>query len=156
MSEQRLADIYSRLRSISSAKTRLKKNSRLPSNVVKLSELLLEEDTLQQERRNIKEPKKTFTTLTSEEIQLLDYEETRRAIESIRSKKSNTRHMEDQSEYNSATTIETLLVAHRSTLAPARNDSVKLSTLHELLEQASTSSDPEYLTKKIQELLLRE
>ena len=156
MSEQRLADIYSRLRSISSAKTRLRKNSRLPSNVVKLSELLIEEDTLKQERRNIQEPKKSFTTLTSEEIQLLDYEETRRAIESIRSKKSNTRHMEDQSEFNSATNIETLLVNHRNSLAPVGNEAVKLSTLRELLEQASESSDPEYLTKKLQELLCKE
>ena len=156
MSEQRLAVIKSRLRSISSSKTRLHKNSRLPSNVVKLSELLIEEDALKQERKHIQEPKKAFTTLTAEEVGLLDYEETRRAIESIRSKKSNTRHMEDQSEFNAASYIEELLVAHRSELSPGDNTSIKLSTLREILEQASESSDPEYLTKKLEELLRKE
>lgn len=156
MNEQRLTEIYSRLRSISSAKTRLRKNSRLPSNVVKLSELLIEEDALKQERKHIQEPKKTFTTLNAEDVCLLDYEETRRAIESIRSKKSNTRHMEDQSEFNAASHIEELLVAHRSELTPGDNTSIKLSTIRELLEQASESNDPEYLTKKLEELLRKE
>jgi hypothetical protein len=145
--EQRLEVIYNRLRSISSAKTKLNKNPKL--NRAKIAELLLEEDTLKRERAMIKAPKKTFTTLTAEEIGMLDYEETRRALESIRSKLSNERHSEDQAAFNEAKTIHDALLAHREQLQPTQK--ITKALLHTLLEQ-----DPEpasWLHKKLRELI---
>lgn len=150
---ERLAEIDKKLKSLSTKKSRLQPLKKLPSTINKIADILLEAEELRLEKARIKAPRKTFTTLTQADVDLLDYEETLRALESIRSKKSNTRNYEDQTSFLEATEIEQMLLERRTAIQPTERISLKFSEIQELLEQNSKQTDPEWLANKLLELI---
>ena len=150
-SEVRLKEIFKELKNCASKKCKLNKLNfkQYPAKEKELQQVLQLEYELKLERQRIQQPKKTFTTLTSDDIATLDFEETRRALDSIRSKLSNERYSEDQSAFNDATAIHELLLEHREKLQPTQKFTKAM--LHEILQQ-----DPEpdtWLHQKLAELL---
>ena len=150
---EKIVEINKKLKSLSSQKCKLKKVRQLPSVTEKITEILVETEQLREQKRLLMEPKKTFTTLEQKDVDLLDYSETLRAIESIRSKKSNTKHYEDQTEFKNAETIEKMLLERRSAIEPTKKTGISFSVINELLEQDLIQNDPKWLHNKLKELI---
>jgi seryl-tRNA synthetase len=150
---KRLEEISKELRSVQSAKHRLNKQKLRKDYEQKIKEVTAKENALQVERRQLQPLKSTVTTITDEEISLLSFDETVKAIKSIQSKKCNTQYDEDLTEHKSALAIEEKLIAHRASMKPGDRRSIAVSQLQELLEVAATSTDEGYIADKLKELI---
>ena len=126
------------LRSLQSRKSRLKKQKGRADYEKLMVELLKEEQVLK-EVRDYFEPKKTpVTQMSPKDIELLNYEETMRAIKSIQSKKClvqhATEHIEDNEEYQRACAIERMLLEHKKNIRPVSSTVVKKSDINDLID----------------------
>lgn len=120
-------------KSLQSQKCRLLKQKGRKDYNELLTKILQEEQLIKEVRAYIEPKKTTVTTMTIEQINDLDYEETIRAIKSIQSKKCLVQYEEDQVEYNKACEIEEVLKTHRATLKPTVESSVSKNDINDLM-----------------------
>jgi hypothetical protein len=143
------------LKRVQSIKCRLKKQKGRKDYDTQMTETLAYEQVLK-EARALLEPKgKTVTTFEQADVDMLDYDETVKAIRSIQSKKTLTKWMTgvegDNDEYRNAVNIESMLVAHRTAVAPVDEGHIRKSDVQAIID---TIEDSGKLTqKKIVELL---
>ena len=153
-------EVKKAIRSIQSRKSRLKKQKGRRDYEEKMTEILQQEQILK-EVRDYFEPKKIpVTKMTQKDIELLNYEETLRAIKSIQSKKCNTQHLteniEDNIEYQKACEIERMLLEHKKNIKPIEETVVRKSDINNLIEhlkQQDSKIKTSYVIKLLEELI---
>ena len=106
------------LRRVQSMKCNLLKQKGRSDYEAKMAQTLAEEQILK-EVRSLLEPKgTTVTTMTQSDIDMLDFDQTVKAIKSIQSKKTHTRWLTDvegdNDEFRRACHIESMLLRKRS------------------------------------------
>lgn len=148
--------VNKKIKSIQSMKSRLKKQKSKPTYNDEMATILKEEQLLK-EVRNYLEPKEmTVTTMTKDDIKLLNYEETVRALKSIQSKKSLTRYNEDQTEFNMACQIETWLKEHRELVKDVHDTVVRKSDINDIIEHLENQEqqlDKDYVIEMLKNLI---
>lgn len=153
-------EVKKALRSIQSRKSRLKKQKGRKDYEKLMTEILQEEQLLKEVRDYFQPKKIPVTQMTWEDIKLLNYEETIRAIKSIQSKKCLVQHATDNiaenTEYQKACEIERMLLEHKKNIRPVENTVVKKSEINDLInhiESLDEKISKEYIVNLLKELL---
>lgn len=125
------------LKRIASVKCRLKKQKCKSTYQAEMQKVLVEEQLLK-EAKSLVEPKKTtVTTMTQSDIDILDYDETIKAIKSIQSKKCLSRWLTPDEKtndvYQSALKIESLLLDHKKHVQPIENTTVRKTDVQTII-----------------------
>ena len=159
-SYENVEEVKKAIRSLQSRKSRLKKQKGREDYEEKMTEILQEEQTLK-EVRDYFEPKTIpVPEMTQKDIELLNYEETLRAIKSIQSKKCNTQHLteniEDNEEYKKACQIESWLLEHKQNIKPIEENVVRKSDINDLIDHLQKQEEKistEYVISLLEELI---
>ena len=98
--------------------------------------------------------------MTWDDIQLLNYEETLRAIKSIQSKKCLVQHaterIKDNVEYQKACEVERMLLEHKKNIRPVEETVVRKSDINDLinhLENQEEMISTKYVISLLEDLL---
>lgn len=131
-------EVKKAIRSLQSQKSRLKKQKRRSDYDEKMTEILQQEQLLK-EVRDYFEPKTIpVPEMTQKDIELLNYEETMKAIKSIQSKKCNVQHLTENilenTEYQKACEIERMLLEHKKKVKPIEETVVRKSDINDLID----------------------
>src|SRR5690606_33113723 len=153
-------EVKKAIRSLQSRKSRLKKQKGRADYEELMTEILQEEQLLK-EVRDYFEPKRIpVPEMTWDDIQLLNYEETSRAIKSIQSKKCLVQHaterIEDNVEYQKACGVERMLLEHKKNIRPIEETVVRKSDINDLinhLEHQEEMISTKYVISLLKELL---
>ncbi len=153
-------EVKKAIRSLQSRKSRLKKQKSRKDYNEKMTEILQQEQLLK-EVRDYFEPKTIpVPEMTQKDIELLNYEETMKAIKSIQSKKCNVQHatenINDNEEYKKACQIESWLLEHKQNIKPIEETVVRKSDINDLidhLQKQEVKISTEYVVKLLEELL---
>ena len=153
-------EVKKAIRSLQSRKSRLKKQKSRSDYEEKMTEILKQEQILK-EVRDYFEPKSIpVPKMTKEDISLLDYDETIKAIKSIQSKKCLVQHMteniEENEEYKKACEIEKMLLEHKKNIKPIEETVVRKSSINNLIEhlkQQDTKIKTAYVISLLEELI---
>ena len=153
-------EVKKAIRSVQSQKSRLKKQKGRKDYDEKMTEILQQEQILK-EVRDYFEPKTVpVTQMTQKDIELLNWDETQKAIKSIQSKKCNTQHLtenlEDNEEYKKACQIEKWLLEHKKNIKPIEDTVVRKSEINNLIEhlkQQDTKIKTSYVISLLEELI---
>ncbi len=149
-------EVKKAIRSLQSQKSRLKKQKGREDYEELMTEILQKEQLLK-EVRDYFEPKTIpVPEMTQKDIELLNYEETLRAIKSIQSKKCNVQHLteniEDNIEYQKACEIERMLLEHKKNIKPIEDIVVRKSDINDLIDHLQ-NQDAKIETKYVISLL---
>ena len=137
-SYENVEEVKKAIRSLQSRKSRLKKQKGRADYKELMTEILQQEQLLK-EVRDYFEPKAIpVPKMTKSDIELLNYEETLRAIKSIQSKKCNVQHLtdniNDNEEYKKACEIEEMLLKHKENIKPIEQTVVRKSDINDLID----------------------
>lgn len=149
LSEQfeNVEDVKKELKRIQSIKCRLKKQKTRDDYEDKMSEIVKKEQALKEVRQFLVPEKLTVTRMSEEDISILNFDETQKAIKSIQSKKCNVQYnsenLEDNVEYQEAVRIERLLKEHRKLVKPIEDTVIKKSDINELLNNLEDADEME-------------
>ena len=153
-------EVKKAIRSIQSRKSRLKKQKSRKDYERLMTELLKEEQVLKEVRDYFEPKKKPVTQMAWEDIQLLNYDETIRAIKSIQSKKCLVQHatedLKNNTEYQKACQIESWLLEHKRNIKPIEETVVKKSDINDLidhLQNQNTKIETKYVVDLLEKLL---
>jgi hypothetical protein len=143
------------LKRVQSVKCRLKKQKGRKNYDDLMTETLRYEEVLKEARQLLEPKTKPVTQYEQSDVDMLDYDETVKAIRSIQSKKTLTKWATDvegdNDEYRNACTIEALLIAHRSEVAPVDEGHVRKTDLLAIIDTIEESG--KLSQKKVIELL---
>lgn len=139
---ENVEQVKTELKRIQSIKCRLKKQKAREDYDIEMTKIVSQEQTLK-EVRDYFEPKPIpVTKITQKEIDLLDYESTRKAILAIQSKKCNSQYLTNDIttnvEYQEACRIESLLLEHKKVVKPIPETTVKKSDIQTLISHIET------------------
>ena len=153
-------EVKKAIRSLQSQKSRLKKQKGRRDYEEKMTEILKQEQILKEVRDYFEPKKKPVPMMTQEDIKLLNWDETQKAIKSIQSKKCLTQHMteniEDNEEYKKACQIERWLLEHKKNIKPIEETVVRKSDINNLIEhlkQQDTKIKTSYVIDLLKELI---
>ena len=149
-------DIKMELKRVQSIKCRLKKQKFRKDYEHEMTKTLTYEQSLKEAHDLIKPKKVTTTTMTIDDIKILTYNETIKAIKSIQSKKCltkyNVENLEENLEYQEACKIEKMLLEHKEEIQDQENDNkVSKNDVATILE--TIKSNKELSQEKILEML---
>lgn len=143
------------LKRVQSVKCRLKKQKGRANYDDLMTETLQYEELLKEARQLLDPKAKPVTAYQQEDVDLLDYDETIKAIRSIQSKKTLSRWLTgtegDNDEFRMACTIEAMLVARRDLIKPVDEGHIRKSDLLTVIDTIEESG--KLTQKKIVELL---
>ena len=153
-------EVKKAIRSLQSQKSRLKKQKSRKDYEELMTEILQKEQLLK-EVRDYFEPKRIpVTKMSQKDIELLNYEETLRAIKSIQSKKCLVQHaterIEDNMEYKKACEIEKMLLEHKKKIKPIEETVVRKSDINDLINHLQNQEEKistQYVISLLEELL---
>ena len=153
-------EVKKAIRSLQSRKSRLKKQKGRADYKELMTEILQQEQLLK-EVRDYFEPKRIpVTKMTQKDIELLDYDETLKAIKSIQSKKCNVQHatenIADNVEYQKACQIESWLLEHKKKIKPIEDTVIRKSTINDLIEHLENQEEKistKYVINLLKEIL---
>ena len=159
-SYQNVEEVKKAIRSLQSRKSRLKKQKSRKDYEELMTEILQQEQLLK-EVRDYFEPKRIpVPEMTQKDIELLNYEETLRAIKSIQSKKCLVQHaterIEDNVEYQKACEIERMLLEHKKKIKPIEKTVVRKSDINDLINHLENQEEKiakEYVISLLKNLL---
>lgn len=148
------------IRSVQSQKSRLKKQKGRKDYDEKMTEILQQEQILKEVREYFEPKTIPVTQMTQKDIELLNWDETQKAIKSIQSKKCNTQHLtenlEDNEEYKKACQIERWLLEHKKNIKPIEDTVVRKSDINDLinhLKQQDARIKTSYVISLLEELI---
>ena len=161
-SYENVDEVKKAIRSLQSRKSRLKKQKSRKDYDERMTEILQQEQLLK-EVRDYFEPKTIpVTKMTPKDIELLNYDETIKAIKSIQSKKCNVQHLteniNDNVEYQKACQIERWLLEHKENIKPIDQTVVRKSDINDLIDHLQKQDEKistEYVVSLLNELLER-
>ena len=153
-------EVKKAIRSLQSRKSRLKKQKSRKDYEELMTEILQQEQLLK-EVRDYFEPKTIpVPEMTQKDIELLNYDETLKAIKSIQSKKCLVQHatenIEDNEEYKKACEIEKMLLEHKKKIKPIEETVVRKSDINDLinhLQNQGTKIETKYVIDLLEKLL---
>ena len=150
-----LEDVEKELRSIQTKKCRFKKQKERKDYEKVMTEILRKEQVLKEVKNLFQRKRTTVTNFCQKDVDLLDYDETIKAIKSIQSKKCNTQYLTDKTEYNSAVEIEKMLLEHKKNVKPVPETAVEKSKVYDLIKSIENLKDvdKDTMIRKLQELL---
>lgn len=128
-------EVKKALRSVQSVKSRLIKQKGREDYEQEYAKVVLKEQLLKEVRAYMEPKKLTVTTMSKEQIEVLTYDETIKAIKSIQSKKCLEQYNEDKTEYNKAVAIEEMLLEHKKNVKPVEDTVVRKSEINDLINQ---------------------
>ena len=141
------------LKALQSAKCRLKKKKSDADYDAKMREILAEEQVVKEVRQLFTNKKKSVPEYTQDDVNVLNYEDTIKAIKSIQSKKCLSKN--DTSEYQKACKVEQMLLEHKKLVRPADETSVKKTELLTLLDELKSLKPTQgykHALKRLEEL----
>lgn len=142
-----------RLKALQSAKCRLKKRKSDADYDAKMREILAEEQVVKEVRQLFTNKKKAVPDFEQSDVDVLNYEDTIKAIKSIQSKKCLSQN--EPAEYERACAVEAMLLEHKKQVKPADETTVKkteLLTLLEELESLKPTQGYRHAIKRLKEL----
>ena len=153
-------EVRKAIRSVQTQKSRMRQQKNRKDYDEKMTEILQKEQILK-EVRDYFEPKSIpVPKMTKEDIKLLNYDETMKAIKSIQSKKCNVQHLtadiNDNEEYKKACQIESWLLEHKENIKPIEDTVIKKSAVNNLIEhlkQQDTKIKTAYVISLLEELI---
>lgn len=149
-------EVKKAIRSLQSQKSRLKKQKGREDYDELMTEILQKEQLLKEVRDYFEPKTKPVPEMTKEDIELLNYEETLRAIKSIQSKKCLVQHLtaniDDNEEYKKACQIESWLLEHKQNIKPIEETVVRKSDINDLINHLQ-NQDEKISTKYVIDLL---
>jgi Fe2+ transport system protein B len=159
-SYENVEEVKKAIRSLQSRKSRLKKQKSRKDYEELMTEILQQEQLLK-EVRDYFEPKTIpVPEMTWDDIQLLNYDETIKAIKSIQSKKCNVQHLtekiEDNMEYKKACEIEEMLLEHKKKIKPIEETVVRKSDINDLINHLQNQEEKistDYVISLLEDLL---
>jgi hypothetical protein len=133
------------IKRVQSLKCRLAKQKFKVTYDAEMREVLAQEQLLKEVRVHILPKKATVTTISQAEIDVLNHDQTIKAIKSIQSKKCNTQFLTPDKatnvEYQDACRIEQMLLAHKATVKPIAETVVTKSSINDLIALLESSQD---------------
>lgn len=159
-SYENVEEVKKAIRSLQSRKSRLRKQKSRKDYEEKMTEILQQEQLLK-EVRDYFEPKTIpVPKMTQKDIELLNYEETLKAIKSIQSKKCNVQHLteniNDNEEYKKACQIEKWLLEHKENIKPIEETVVRKSDINDLIDHLQKQEEKistEYVIELLENLI---
>ena len=144
-SYQNVEEVKKAIRSLQSRKSRLKKQ-KSRKDYEKLMTEILQQEQLLKEVRDYFEPKAIpVPKMTKSDIELLNYDETIKAIKSIQSKKCLVQHatenIADNVEYQKACQIESWLLEHKKKIKPIEETVVRKSDINDLIDHLQNQEE---------------
>lgn len=137
--------VVKELKRVQSAKCRLKKFKGRSDYDVKMTAILQEEEVLKEVRQLLDPKEKPVTMYTEEDVKMLDFDETVKALKSIQSKKCLTRWLTEEDgeneEYKRACQIETWLNEHKKTVKPVDTAYVRRTDLQTVIDTIKETGD---------------
>lgn len=137
--------IKKELKRIQSAKCRLLKQKGKSNYEKLLTELLQTEQMLKEARSLLEMKPKTVPEYTQADVDLLDYNETLNALNSIRSKKTNSKWLTtepgENAEYKNACKVEEMLLKHKAQLQPETKQAVTKKDLQTVIDTIASNKD---------------
>lgn len=143
------------LKRVQSVKCRLAKQKGRKDYEKAMKECLAEEQLLK-EVRSLLDPKEvTVPSMTQEDVDRLDFDQTVKAIKSIQSKKTLTKWLTDvegdNDEYRNACRVEAMLLQHKKTVQPVEDALVRKTEITAIIEVIEAT--PDIKRERVLELL---
>ena len=140
-----MEQVKKELKRIQSVKCRLAKQKGRKDYEAAMKECLAEEQLLK-EVRNLLDPKEvTVPSMTQEDVDRLDFDQTVKAIKSIQSKKTLTKWLTDvegdNDEYRNACRVEEMLLQHKKTVQPVEDALVRKTELKAIIDAIEETPD---------------
>lgn len=143
------------LKRVQSIKCRLKKQKGKSSYQKEMDETLRYEQVLKEAKQLLDPKEKSVTQYEQEDVDMLDYDETIKAIRSIQSKKTLTKWLTtiegDNDEYKKACEIEKMLVDRRENIKPLEETQVRKTDVQTIIDTLESSG--KLSQEKVVELL---
>lgn len=144
-SYENVEEVKKAIRSLQSRKSRLRKQKSRKDYKELMIEILQQEQLLK-EVRDYFEPKTIpVPKMSQKDIELLNYDETIKAIKSIQSKKCNVQHLTeniaDNVEYQKACQIESWLLEHKKKIKPIEETVVRKSDINDLIDHLQNQEE---------------
>lgn len=137
-----LAVVASEIKRLQSAKCRLKKFKGRSDYEVKMTAILQEEEVLKEVRQLLDPKEKPVTMYTQDDVKVLDYDETVKALKSIQSKKCLTKYDPDNQEgYKRACEIEGWLNEHKKSVKPVDTAYIRRTDLQTVIDTIKDTGD---------------
>lgn len=134
--------VIKEIKRVQSAKCRLKKFKGRSDYDVKMTKILQEEEVLKEVRQLLDPKEKPVTMYTEEDVKMLDFDETVKALKSIQSKKCLTKYDPDNQEgYKKACEIETWLNEHKKTVKPVDTAYIRRTDLQTIIDTIKETGD---------------
>lgn len=153
-------EVKNELKRIQSVKCRLKKQKAKKSYETEMTKVVKYEQALKEVRDYFEPKKTTVTTMTENDIKVLTYDETIKAIKSIQSKKCNVQYayenIDDNDEYKNAVAIEKMLLEHKKQVKPLDTDvAIEKSKLKDLVSNLESLNeiDKDYVLEQLKKLI---
>ena len=153
-------EVRKAIRSVQTQKSRLKQQKNREDYDEKMTKILQKEQILKEVRDYFNPKPIPVPKMTKSDIELLNYDETQKAIKSIQSKKCNVQHatenIDDNEEYKKACQIESWLLEHKENIKPIEQTVVRKSDINDLIQHLrnqDTKIETEYIINLLEELL---
>ena len=153
-------EVRKAIRSVQTQKSRLKQQKNREDYDEKMTKILQKEQILKEVRDYFNPKPIPVPKMTKSDIELLNYDETQKAIKSIQSKKCNVQHatenINDNVEYQKACQIESWLLEHKENIKPIEQTVVRKSDINDLIQHLrnqDTKIETEYIINLLEELL---
>lgn len=134
--------VIKEIKRVQSAKCRLKKFKGRSDYGVKMTAILQEEEVLKEVRQLLDPKEKPVTMYTEDDVKMLDFDETVKALKSIQSKKCLTKYDPDNQEgYKKACEIEALLNEHKKSVKPVDTAYIRRTDLQTVIDTIKETGD---------------
>ena len=138
-------EIAKELKRVQSIKCRLKKMTGRKDYDEKMTETLKYEQVLKQARQLLDPKEKPVTMYEQADVDMLDYDETVKALRSIQSKKTLSKYLTevpgDNDEYRNACRIEAMLIERRNNTKPVDNEYIRKTDLLTMIDTIKETAD---------------
>jgi len=148
------------LKRIQSIKCRLLKQKARKDYDEEMSKVVNYEQALKEVRSYLEPKTIPITKMSENDIKVLNFDETMKAIKSIQSKKCNSQYLTDNInnnvEYQEALKIEKLLLEHKKTVKPIEDTVIKKSAIQTLVAHLETQEETiktEYVVELLKNLM---
>ena len=134
--------VIKEIKRVQSAKCRLKKFKGRSDYDLKMTAILQEEEVLKEVRQLLEPKEKPVTMYTQDDVKVLDYDETVKALKSIQSKKCLTKYDPDNQEgYKKACEIEAWLNEHKKSVKPVDTAYIRRTDLQTVIDTIKETGD---------------
>lgn len=154
-----LDSVKKELKRIQSLKCRLQKQKGKHSYEAEMTAVLQQEQAVKEVRRLLDNSEKPVTQYEQDDVDILDYDQTIKALRSIQSKKSLSKWLNDREgdndTYREACRIEQMLVGHRNQIKPVDDLNIRKTAITEIIDRIEATPDitPDYILSMLKELV---